>query len=117
MSGSSQKLRESRLEADSEGGLHDLADALVGQGETNSTEDQDAKHIEDLHQHNLVTAGVTPDKSCMGDRVSKVLNSNIDSRLVRVDEIVGEELVNSGESQPCDIACNILRSDDVKEGH
>ena len=85
LGGASEKLGETRLKADSQGGLHDLTDALVGQHKAHPAEDENAEDIKDLHEHHLVTAGVTPNKSCMGDGVSKIFNSNIDSRLLAVN--------------------------------
>ena len=45
-----------------EGGLHDLADALIGEQQAHPAQDQQLQHLQDLHQHHLVRPGVTPHK-------------------------------------------------------
>jgi hypothetical protein len=46
-----------------EGGLHDLADALVGEEEAHPAQDEQLQHLQDLHQDHLVRSRVTSHKS------------------------------------------------------
>lgn len=140
-----QQLTQPVLEANSEGGLHDLADALVGQQQPHGGQHQRAEHLHDLHKDNLVGAGVhahepgdktdhqelhaiayfldcrvtptpTPRPPCVSDGISQALHRVGHVGLPAVQEAVGQELVYGGQGQAGDGPSHGLGTDHVQEG-